>query len=191
VYLILVLLFIVLPIAELYVIIQVGDWIGVWPTIALLLLDGFLGAALLRSQGRTAWRRFQDALAQNKVPAKEVYDGTAIIFGGALLMTPGFISDVFGFILLIPPSRAAVRRLLLGIARRFGPMRSVFFVYDRFPRGGAGRAGPGQEGPTAGSAQPPPANGAGRDPSRSYDFEGSAREIPDDAPELDPGEGRP
>jgi UPF0716 protein FxsA len=187
VYLIIVLLFIVLPIAELYVIIQVGDAIGVWPTIALLLLDGFLGAALLRSQGRTAWRRFQEALARNKVPAKEVYDGAAIIFGGALLMTPGFITDIFGFILLIPPLRAAVRKLLVGAARRFGPMRSVFFVYDRVPRGGP--AASSSRGPRGneGRRPPPTGNGASR-PSRSYDFEGSAREIPDDSPELDPGE---
>lgn len=190
-YLILVLLFIVLPIAELYVIIQVGDWIGIWPTIALLLLDGFLGAALLRSQGRVAWRRFQEALGRSKVPAKEVYDGAAIIFGGALLMTPGFITDVFGFILLIPPSRAAVRKLMLGTARRFGPLRSVFFVYDRVPRGSASNGGGPQRTPPPGGWRPPPATGdAGRGPSRSYDFEGSAREIPDDAPELDPGEGR-
>ena len=182
----LVLLFILLPIAELYVIIQVGDVIGVWWTIALLIADSILGAVLLRSQGRAAWRRFQEALTRTRVPAKEVYDGAAIIFGGALLMTPGFITDIFGFMLLIPPTRALLRRFLLAVARRVGPARSVFFIYDRFPGGGAGTPPPRR--PSPGPGQRPPA--APRGPSRSYDFEGSAREIPDDPAELNPGEGR-
>jgi UPF0716 protein FxsA len=190
VFLVLVLLFIVLPIAELYLIIQVGGAIGIWPTIGLLLLDSLLGAMLLRSQGRLAWRRFQEVLGSSRVPAKEVYDGAAIIFGGALLLTPGFITDFFGFLLLIPPTRAALRQALLAIARRAGPTRSVFYVYDRFPRGGGS-----QERPSGGAAGPPPPaagpSAAGSRPARSYDFDGSAREIPDDAPELDPGSGEP
>src|SRR5215208_7578969 len=103
--LLLVLIFIVLPVAEIYVIIKVGEGIGVWPTIGLLILDGFLGAALLRSQGRAAWRRFNETLAAGKIPAREVFDGAMVIFGGALLMTPGFITDIFGLLFLIPPSR--------------------------------------------------------------------------------------
>ena len=89
----LVLIFIVLPIAELYVIIKVGGAIGVLPTIALLIADSFLGAALLRAQGRAAWRRFNEALALGRVPAREVFDGAMIILGGAFLITPGFITD--------------------------------------------------------------------------------------------------
>ncbi|HET6831513.1 MAG TPA: FxsA family protein [Solirubrobacterales bacterium] len=181
----LVLLFIVLPIAELYVIIQVGDLIGIWPTLALLLLDGVLGAILLRSQGRSAWRRFQEALARSRMPVKEVYDGAAIIFGAALLMTPGFITDVFGFLLLIPPTRAALRRFLLAIAWRVGPARSVLFLYDRRPAGWRrdSRTGPGGTDAGADSNRPRP-------PGRDYDFDGNAREIPVDGPELDRGEGR-
>ncbi len=175
----LVLLFIVLPLAELWLIIEIGGAIGIWPTLALLLFDSVLGAVLLRAQGRTAWRRFQEVLGTGKVPAKEVYDGAAIIFGGALLLTPGFITDIVGFLLLIPPTRAMLRRFLLAGARRVGPTRSVFFLYDRRP--GAGR----REGE---AATPPPA--AGRPspgPDRNYDIDGSAREIPVDGPELDPG----
>jgi len=179
----LILLFIVLPIAELYVIIQVGGAIGVWPTIALLLLDSFLGAVLLRSQGRSAWRRFQEALGSGRVPAKEVYNGAAIIFGAALLMSPGFITDIAGFLLLIPPTRAALRRLLLGLARRVGPARTAFFIYDRRPSGWRGE-GAGAAAGASDRAQAPP-----RAPSRGYDFDGSAREIPVDGPELDRGEG--
>jgi UPF0716 protein FxsA len=173
------LLFILLPIAELYVIIQVGDLIGIWPTLGLLLIDGLLGAWLLRSQGRSAWRRFQEALARTRMPVKEVYDGAAIIFGAALLMTPGFITDVFGFLLLIPPTRAALRQLLVAVARRVGPARTVFFLYDRRPSGWR-REGAGPR-PDGGEAT----RGA---PSRGYDYEGSAREIPVDGPELDRGE---
>lgn len=185
----LVLLFICLPIAELYIIIQVGGAIGVLPTIALLLLDSLLGAWLLRAQGRTAWRRFQEALGQTRLPAKEVYDGAAIIFGGALLMTPGFITDIFGFALLIPPSRAALRRLLTATARRVGPARTAFFIYDRRPGNWrtAGRTPPpGGAGPAAGTP-PPPRTPPPRRPRSDYDFDGSAREIPADGPELDAG----
>ena len=92
----LVLIFIVVPIAELYVIIQVGGAIGVIPTLVLLLLDALLGSMLLRHQGRAAWVRFNRALAENRLPHKEVFDGVLIIFGGALLITPGFITDIFG-----------------------------------------------------------------------------------------------
>src|SRR5215218_11138401 len=115
--LLLVLIFIVLPVAEIYVIIKVGEAIGVWPTVGLLILDGFLGAALLRSQGRAAWRRFNDALAAGKVPAREVFDGAMVIFGGAFLITPGFITDFIGLLLLIPPTRAIIRR---GVVQRLG-----------------------------------------------------------------------
>jgi UPF0716 protein FxsA len=108
----LVLLFIVVPIAELAVIIQVGQAIGVWWTIALLIADSILGSALMRSQGRAAWRRFGEATQAGRVPAREVLDGALVIFGGALLLTPGFITDILGLILLIPPTRAVVRGIL-------------------------------------------------------------------------------
>src|ERR1700754_4812664 len=111
--LLLILLFIVVPIAELYVIIQIGQLIGVWWTIALLLADSLLGSWLMRSQGRVAWRRFNTAIAEGRPPAREALDGVLIIFGGALLLTPGFITDIFGLIFLIPPTRVLVRRLLV------------------------------------------------------------------------------
>ena len=109
----LVLLFIAVPLAELAVIIQVGQLIGVWWTIGLLLADSLLGSWLLRHQGRAAWRRFNEALQSGRVPTREVLDGTLVIFGGALLLTPGFITDVFGAVLLVPPTRALVRSVLV------------------------------------------------------------------------------
>lgn len=124
----LVLLFIVMPLAELYVIWQVGGLIGILPTIALLLAASILGGLLLRSQGRAAWQRFVAALQSGRPPAREVADGALIVFGAALLLTPGFITDGLGVALLLPPTRALVRgtlvrtlapRLVTGAAARF------------------------------------------------------------------------
>jgi UPF0716 protein FxsA len=109
----LVLLFIVVPIAELALLIQVGQVIGVWWTIAILIADAVLGSMLLRTQSRAAWRRFNEALAANRIPHREVIDGVLIIFGGVLLLTPGFISDVFGLLFLFPPTRVLMRGLLV------------------------------------------------------------------------------
>ena len=100
--LLLVILFIVVPIVELAVLIQVGQLIGVWWTIALLIADALLGSWLLRSQGRLAWRRFNAALEEGRIPHREVVDGVLVIFGGVLLLTPGFISDIFGLLFLFP-----------------------------------------------------------------------------------------
>lgn len=154
----LIILFIVVPILELYVIIQVGQLIGVWPTLALLLADAFLGSMLLKHQGRGAWRRFNEALAARRFPGKEVADGLLIVVGGTLLLSPGFITDIFGIFLLIPPTRAIARRVL----KRFTIGR---FTVIGVPGGGRGPFGPppGSEGPR---------------PNRDYDFEGTAEEVP-------------
>ncbi len=109
----LVVVFIVVPIAELYVIIQVGHAIGALPTVGLLLLDSVLGSALLRAQGRATWRRFNTALTSGRAPAREVLDGALVIFGGALLISPGFLTDIVGLLLLLPPTRAVLRRALV------------------------------------------------------------------------------
>ena len=89
-----------------------------WWTIALLIADSVLGSLLMRSQGRAAWRRFNAALGSGRAPAREVADGVLIIFGGALLLTPGFISDIFGLLFLLPPTRALIRRVFLRQAMR-------------------------------------------------------------------------
>ncbi|HEX6752081.1 MAG TPA: FxsA family protein [Solirubrobacterales bacterium] len=150
----LVALFIVVPIVELYVIIQIGSLIGVWPTIALLLADALLGSLLLRYQGRGAWRRFNLALAERRFPGREVADGLLIAIGGTLLLTPGFVTDIVGLIFLVPPTRAIVRRLLRG------------YVGRRFVVVGM----PGSRGPTT--------------PRRDYDFEATAEEVDADDPRL-------
>jgi UPF0716 protein FxsA len=107
----LILIFIVVPFAELYLIIEVvGELIGpVW-TILLLAASSVLGSVLLRSQGRAVWNRFNDAMRAGRVPHREVVDGVLVIFGGAFLITPGFLTDIVGLALLIPPTRRLVRR---------------------------------------------------------------------------------
>jgi len=154
------LLFIVVPIAELYVIIELGGAIGVAPTLALLIFDSLVGAILLRSQSRAAWERFNRALAEGRMPGREVFEGAMIIVGGALLLTPGFITDVVGLALLLPPTRAIMRSMLTrAVAKRAG-------VAWRVSTFGAARAG------------------ARRRPRRGYDYEGSAREVTDPPGEL-------
>jgi UPF0716 protein FxsA len=111
--------FVVVPIAELYVIVELmADAIGPVPTIALLVLDSVLGAALLRWQGRTTWQRFIEAVQAGRVPHREILDGVLVIFGGALLITPGFLTDLVGLGLLLPPTRAVVRRFLARLLSR-------------------------------------------------------------------------
>ena len=116
----LIVLFIAVPIIELAVIIQVGQEIGLLWTIVILVADSVLGSVLMRSQGRAAWRRFNEALAAGRPPAREVLDGVLIIFGGALLLTPGFATAVFGLLSLLPPPRPVARRL--PVPRPAGPM---------------------------------------------------------------------
>jgi UPF0716 protein FxsA len=154
----LVILFIVVPILELYVIIQVGQLIGVVPTLVLLLADALLGSWLLKHEGRGAWRRFNEALAARRFPGREVADGVLIVIGGTLLLTPGFLTDVFGLLLLLPPTRAIARRVLKRL------------TIGRFTVVGMGAGGP-FGGPSAGTGGP------GRSP-RDYDFEGTAEEVP-------------
>jgi UPF0716 protein FxsA len=156
--LLLIILFIVVPILELYVIIQVGQLIGVVPTLILLLADALLGSWLLKHEGRGAWRRFNEALAARRFPGKEVADGVLIVIGGTLLLTPGFLTDIVGLLLLLPPTRAIARRLL----KRF--------TIGRFAVVSVGRgAGPGPFGP---------GGGPGTRPSRDYDFDATAEEVP-------------
>jgi UPF0716 protein FxsA len=157
---VLVVLFIVVPIAELFVIIKVGELIGVWPTLALLLGDALLGSLLVRHQGRGAWRRFNLALAERRFPGKEVADGVLIVTGGTLLLTPGFLTDIVGFFFLFPPTRAISRRLLRRLTLgRF----TVIGVPGGFPRGGSSHRGPGRPYDVDATAEEIPTEGNGGD----------------------------
>lgn len=170
--LLLLVVFIVVPLVELYVLLQVGQEIGALNTIALLILDSMLGAWLLRSQGRTVWRRFNDTLRAGRPPAREVLDGVLVIFGGALLLTPGFVTDIFGILLLVPPSRAVIRRMLTRVLAT----RVAFTVAG--PAGAAGAQaamrGRAQRGPRA----------APRPDGDGDVVEGTATDIDDHPKEL-------
>jgi UPF0716 protein FxsA len=113
---ILALLFLVVPLVELFVIIQVGREIGALNVVGLLLLMSVLGGWLMKREGLGVMRRIQTQLQQGEVPGREIVDGFLILFGGALMLTPGFLSDIIGIGLLLPPVRAVVRGVL---ARRF------------------------------------------------------------------------
>jgi UPF0716 protein FxsA len=130
----LLIVFIVVPFAELYVILQVAELLGggvqgAALTLALLAIDSMIGALLLRSQGKAVWRRFNAVLSEGRVPHREIVDGVLVIVGGALLLTPGFLSDILGIVLLVPPTRAVVRGI---VVRRVG-RRAAASVTDRRP----------------------------------------------------------
>jgi UPF0716 protein FxsA len=107
-------LLLLVPIVELWIIVQVSGELGLWATLGLLVLISVAGAWLLKQQGRETWRRLRVTLSRGQMPTEEVADGALILLGGALLMTPGFLTDAFGILFLLPPSRALVK----GAARR-------------------------------------------------------------------------
>ena len=118
----LVLAFLVVPLVELAVIIQVGQVIGPLWTVALLLGISLAGAWLVRREGTRAWSRFRSALNQGRVPTDEVAEGALVLFGGALLLTPGFATDALGLLLMIPPAR---KLIAITLKRRLGARFSV------------------------------------------------------------------
>ncbi len=109
---VLALLFVVLPVLEIYVLIQVGQVIGAWWTVLLLIADGVLGSWLMKREGTRAWRALRQALEQRRMPARELADGALILVGGTLLLTPGFVSDVVGFFFVLPFTRRVARTAL-------------------------------------------------------------------------------
>lgn len=104
----LLLLFILVPVAELFLFMTLGASLGFPRTIAIIILTAILGAALTKSQGRKAMEKFQKATGEGRMPAREALDGVMILIAGAVLITPGFLTDVFGFLLLVPPFRSVV-----------------------------------------------------------------------------------
>jgi UPF0716 protein FxsA len=132
--------FVVVPLAEIYVLIQVGQVIGAWWTIALLVLDSLFGTWLIKREGGRAWAALRTALETGRMPARELSDAALILVGGTLMLSPGFVTDAFGILLILPFTRPVARRLLARvIARRL--------VARTSGPGNAERPGPGSEGP--------------------------------------------
>ena len=136
----LVLLFVVVPIAELYVIVQVAGGIGAANTILLLIGISVLGAWLAKQAGIGVLNRLQRTIRQGRVPSAELVDGGLVLFAGALMITPGFLSDLLAIALLLPPTRAVVRHAILGRIRAGG---GAIRVVSGWRRPGPGAPSPG------------------------------------------------
>ena len=132
--------FIVVPLVEIYVIIQVGQAIGPWWTVLLLLLDGLVGAWLVKREGRRAWQALRTALESRRPPAKELADGALVLVGGTLLLTPGFVLDALGLLLVFPVTRPVFRRLLTAY---LGSRVTVAMTGGATGRSGRTARGPG------------------------------------------------
>ncbi|MEM6531763.1 MAG: FxsA family protein [Myxococcota bacterium] len=149
------LLFIVVPAVELALLAEVGSQIGWLATIALIVVTGFIGAALTRVQGFEVLKRIQTESAAGRVPADAMVDGALVLFAGALLLTPGILTDAVGFALLLPPVRAILKKSLSKqVASRVSRGDTVVF----FSRG-----------PIPRSRQSPSAGPAPSDPDRVYE----------------------
>ncbi len=110
--------FVVVPILEIYVIIQVGQVIGAWWTIVLLIADSIFGAWLIRHEGRRSWQALTGALDSGRMPASELADGGLILVGGTLMLSPGFVTDALGILLILPFTRPVARRMLTRVVSR-------------------------------------------------------------------------
>jgi UPF0716 protein FxsA len=110
-------LFIAVPVIEIYLLIKVGSAIGALPTILLVVVTAIAGTMLLKQQGMATLNRYQQNVMQGKIPAQELVEGLALVFGGALLLTPGFFTDIVGFLCLIPLTRQTIIRWILKRAK--------------------------------------------------------------------------
>jgi UPF0716 protein FxsA len=110
--------FVVVPLVEIFVLIQVGQVIGPWWTIALLIADSILGSWLIRREGRRAWQALTSALSSGRMPAKELADAALILVGGTLMLTPGFATDAVGLFVILPFTRPLARRVLARVVTK-------------------------------------------------------------------------
>ncbi|RCW42672.1 FxsA family protein [Paenibacillus prosopidis] len=122
--------FLIVPVIELWGILQVGDWLGGWTTFFILIIMGFAGAYLARAEGRKVWMDAQRQMQAGQIPGRTLLDGICVLAGGILLLTPGFFSDMVGITLLLPMTRPFYRQILLQwIENR---MRNGNFKIGRF-----------------------------------------------------------
>lgn len=137
----LVFVFLVVPFAELWFLLTVADAIGGWSTIGLLLVVSIVGSWLVKREGLGVWLKVQRQLEQGEMPTSSVIDGALILFAGALMLTPGFLTDIVALMLLLPPTRAAIRVLLV---RRFSHRLQAGVAHQvRVQTFGFGGRGPG------------------------------------------------
>jgi UPF0716 protein FxsA len=146
--LLLLFLFIAVPIVEIAVLIQVGGWIGLWPTLGLVILTAVVGSMELRAQGLATVNKLRTQLDQGEIPTQTLFDGVCLLFAGALLLTPGFVTDVVGMLMFVAPFRRFLLRIVGPYVRRHAEAR----VYTHHAGPGAGPRGPG--GPFGGRGGP-------------------------------------
>lgn len=137
----LIFIFVAVPLLELAVLLRIGQWIGLAPTVALVVATGVAGAALARRQGARAFLAVQRELASGRLPGRSLLDGLAVLVGGALLLTPGVLTDLLGFGLLFPGSRRRLQRLARrSLERRIREGAVEFQVYGPNGAAASGRA---------------------------------------------------
>ncbi|PSQ63416.1 MAG: hypothetical protein BRD31_05530 [Bacteroidetes bacterium QH_2_64_26] len=172
----LILLFLLTPAIELALLIQVDRFIGFWPTIGLIIVTGIVGSHLARREGLSTWQRLNERLQRGDLPGAELADGVIILVAGALLITPGILTDVIGFVGLIPFTRRRIRGLAMRWFRRKmekGSMQVQFGVF-----GGWGPSSPNT----------PPNFSQGPDSSSSEtDWQGRSQDLPSHADDSSPG----
>jgi UPF0716 protein FxsA len=154
------LLFLIVPAVELFLLIRLGQWIGFWPTLAFVILTGWAGAWLARLEGMRVIARFQQEIVMGRIPGQAIFDGAAVLLGGAFLVAPGVLTDVTGLALLFPPTRRLIQRWVRKRLER-GIMDGSIRVLTTVPDG---------------ARRPPPDPEGGLDPSKGIVIE------PDDAP---------
>ncbi len=132
----LVVAFVAVPLLEIFVLIQVGQVIGPWWTILLLIADSILGTWLIRREGGRAWAALRSSLNSGTMPAKELADAALILIGGTLMLTPGFVTDLLGIALILPFTRPIARRALTGVVtRRLVGASAAAYAPTTAPRG--------------------------------------------------------
>ncbi len=166
----LLLLFLLTPLVELALLIQVDRLIGFWPTMGLIVATGLAGSYLAKREGLSVWRQFNRRLNEGGLPGRELVDGVIVLVSGALLLTPGVLTDVLGFIGLLPPTRAPIRRLLLRWLRRKAEQGSM-----QIRVGGFGVSTPADDWPPSGA-----------DRAAEPTWHGTSRQVPRHAEETNP-----
>lgn len=165
----LILAFIVMPFLELWLLIQIGERIGLWPTLWIVLGTGLLGGVLARYQGGRAWREIFAAMREGRAPKRELVAGALFLFGAALLLTPGVLTDAFGFAMMVPGLRRGLAGWLIGRVRESDRVQTYTNV------GGEGGFG-GSPGRAEGASSP----------SYDVDVEGYAKDDEDEADDGPP-----
>lgn len=167
----LILLFLLTPAVELALLIQVDSFIGFWPTVGLIVATGVAGSYLARREGLSTWRALNRRLQSGDLPGTELVDGVIILVAGALLVTPGVLTDAIGFLGLLPPTRALVRRFLVRRFRRkmeSGAMEVQFGVFG----------GPGFGAANSASSEGRPPNERPREQNSDGQWQGNREDIP-------------